>query len=57
MKGDSNDDIYQRTLLRIAKCPRIEMWNWLPVETRDVRNPDIFKVAVKKHIWDNIPSY
>ena len=57
MKGDSNDDIYQRTLLRIAKCPRIEIWNRLPVETRDVRNPDIFKVAVKKHIWDNIPSY
>ena len=34
-----------------------KMWNWVPVELREIKNPDIFKVAVKKHIWENIPSY
>ena len=34
-----------------------KMWNQLPVEIRDLKNPDKFKDAVKRYIWDNIPSY
>ena len=34
-----------------------KMWNWIPVEIREIKNPDNFKVAIKQHIWDNIPSY
>ena len=34
-----------------------KMWNWIPVEAREIKNPDTFKDAIKKHIWDNIPSY
>ena len=34
-----------------------KMWNLLPVETRELTNPESFKVAIKTYIWDNIPSY
>ena len=34
-----------------------KMWNWIPVDIRELKNPDSFKVAVKRHIWDKIPSY
>ena len=34
-----------------------KMWNLLPVETRELTNPESFKVAMKRYIWDNIPSY
>ena len=34
-----------------------KMWNQLPVEIRELKNPDKFKDAVKRYIWDNIPSY
>ena len=34
-----------------------KMWNQLPVETRELTNPDSFKVAMKRYIWDNIPGY
>ena len=34
-----------------------KMWNWIPVDIREIKNPAGFKVAVKRHIWENIPSY
>ena len=34
-----------------------KLWNQLPLEIRDIKNPDTFKTAVKKYIWDYIPSY
>ena len=34
-----------------------KMWNQLPVEIQELKNPDSYKEAIKKHIWDNIPSY
>ena len=34
-----------------------KMWNELPAETREMKNHDSFKVAVKRYIWENIPSY
>ena len=34
-----------------------KMWNQLPAETREMKNHDSFKVAVKRYIWENIPSY
>ena len=33
-----------------------KMWNWIPVEIREMKNPDNFKDAIKQHIWDNIPA-
>ena len=33
------------------------MWNQLPVETREIKSPEQFEVAVKGYIWENIPSY
>ena len=34
-----------------------KLWNWLPFEIREMEDSEKFKVAVKKFIWDNIPSY
>ena len=34
-----------------------KLWNQLPNETKEVKDPDNFKVAIKRYIWENIPSY
>ena len=34
-----------------------KMWNQLPVEIQELKNPDSYKDEIKKYIWDNIPSY
>ena len=34
-----------------------KMWNQLPVEIKQLKKADSFKVAIKEYIWDNIPSY
>ena len=34
-----------------------KLWNQLPVETREIKDPEKFKTVVKEYIWDNIPSY
>ena len=34
-----------------------KMWNQLPNEIKELKDPDSFKVAIKRYIWENIPSY
>ena len=34
-----------------------KMWNQLPFEIQELKNPNSFKEEIKKYIWDNIPSY
>ena len=33
------------------------LWNQLPLEITEIKNPDSFKTAIKNYIWDHIPSY
>ena len=34
-----------------------KMWNSLPEDIKIIENPETFKLKIKQHIWDNIPSY
>ena len=34
-----------------------KMWNNLPEDIKSTLNPDTFKLKIKQHIWDTIPSY
>ena len=34
-----------------------KLWNQLPIEIREIDDPEKFKNAVKTYIWDTIPSY
>ena len=34
-----------------------KLWNHLPVEIQEIKIPDNLKNAIKKFIWDHIPSY
>ena len=34
-----------------------KMWNNLPEDIKSIENPDTFKVKIKQHIWDTIPSF
>ena len=34
-----------------------KMWNQLPIEIQELKNPTSFKEAIKRYIWDTIPSY
>ena len=31
--------------------------NYVPLEIKEIKTPDAFKTAIKKYIWDHIPSY
>ena len=34
-----------------------KLFNMLPCQGRETKNPDIFKTLSKEWIWENIPSY
>ena len=34
-----------------------KMWNQLPIEIQELKNPNSFKNSIKDYIWDHIPSY
>ena len=33
------------------------LWNHLPLEIQELKNPNSFKSSIKEFIWDRIPSY
>ena len=34
-----------------------KMWNNLPEDIKSIENPGTFKIRIKQHIWDTIPSF
>ena len=34
-----------------------KLFNMLPPQTREIKDPNTFKTMVKNWIWENIPSY
>ena len=34
-----------------------KLFNMLPPQTREIKDPNTFKTVMKNWIWENIPSY
>ena len=34
-----------------------KLFNMLPPQTREIKDPNTFKTMMKNWIWENIPSY
>ena len=66
----NNERIYSNRRKMDVKIPKVKhvrcqgfsfvgakMWNNLPEDIKSIENPDTFKVRIKQHIWDTIPSF
>ena len=65
-----NQSLYSNRRQHDVKVPKVEhvrsqgfsyhaakMWNQLPVNIKELQDSNVFKVKIKQHIWNTIPSY
>ena len=65
-----NQNLYSNRRQHDVKVPKVEhvrcqgftfhaakMWNQLPVNIKELKDSNLFKVKIKNHIWETIPQY